>query len=101
LSLDEEATGIFCVDLKEDKNGMICPTEINAGRFFTTSYFFTSAGVKFNVPKANMPYLYVKLAYDEEIPEGEKYSILPDNLFWIRHIDCGDHLIEGKNLKNH
>jgi carbamoyl-phosphate synthase large subunit len=98
LSVDSEATGIFCVDIKEDKDRNICPTEINAGRFFTTSYFFSAASKKFKVPKANMPYLFVKLAYKEKIPEGPKYNILPEGLHWIRHIDCSEHLVEEKDL---
>jgi len=99
LSIDGNATGIFCVDMKEDKAGMICPTEINAGRFFTTSYFFSAASQKFSVPLANMPYIYTKLAFKEQIPEGPKYNILPKNLFWIRHIDCAEHLVEQKDLQ--
>jgi len=81
LAIDRNASGIFCVDLKENKEGIPCPTEINAGRFFTTSYFFTHAGV-------NMPYYYVKLAFDEEIPKLPKYNVLPAGLYWIRHIDA-------------
>ncbi len=99
LSIDSDAKGIFCIDMKEDKNGIICPTEINAGRFFTTSYYFSAASKKFNIPKANMPYMLVKLAYNEKIPEGPKYNLLPENLYWVRHIDCSEHLIEGKDLK--
>ena len=98
LAIDSDATGIFCVDMKEDKTGSICPTEINAGRFFTTSYFFSYAGKKYNVPLANMPNILVKLAFDEKIPAGPKYNILPKNLYWIRHIDCSEHLIEEKDL---
>ncbi|MFX1258466.1 MAG: ATP-grasp domain-containing protein [Promethearchaeota archaeon] len=99
LSIDSEATGVFCVDLKLDKNGNICPTEINPGRFFTTSYFFSAAAKKYNLPKANMPYIFVKLAYNEKIPEGPNFNILPKDLYWIRHIDCESILIEGKNFK--
>lgn len=80
-AIDKNATGIFCVDLKENKDGVPCPTEINAGRFFTTSYFFTKAGI-------NMPYYYVKLAYHEPIPNLPKYNAVPAGLYWIRHIDA-------------
>lgn len=81
LAIDSKATGVFCVDLRENKNGVPCPTEINAGRFFTTSFFFARAGI-------NMPYYYVKLAYGEKIPELPKYNALPEGLHWIRHIDA-------------
>lgn len=99
ISVDPKATGIFCVDMKGDRNGKMCPTEINAGRFFTTSYFFSTAGKKYNIPKAIMPYILVKLAFGETIPEGPKYNVLPKDLFWIRHIDCGSHLVDEKDLE--
>jgi len=99
LCIDQNATGIFSVDLKGDKVGNICPTEINAGRFFTTSYFFSYASKKFKISKANIPYLFIKLAYNERIPEGPIYNVLPKNLYWIRHIDCSEHLVEEKDLK--
>lgn len=52
-AIDQNATGIFCVDLKENKDGVPCPTEINAERFFTTSYFFTKAGINSAVIMSN------------------------------------------------
>jgi hypothetical protein len=81
LAIDPQATGVFCVDLKEDADGVPRPTEINCGRFFTTSYFFTAAGV-------NIPHLYVKLAFGEPLPELPAYDLLEEGLLWIRHIDC-------------
>lgn len=92
LAIDPNATGVFCVDLKENHEGLPCPTEINAGRFFTTSYFFSYAGV-------NMPYYYVKLAYGEQLPKLPKYNALPAGLYWIRHIDSGPILIKEENFK--
>jgi carbamoyl-phosphate synthase large subunit len=87
LAIDKNPTGIFCVDLKENKNGIPCPTEINAGRFFTTSLFFSVAGL-------NMPYIYVKLAYNEEIPPLKKYNALGEGYYWIRHMDSGPILLK-------
>ncbi|HZO95741.1 MAG TPA: hypothetical protein VFB42_00060 [Gaiellaceae bacterium] len=81
LALDAEATGVFCVDLKEDADGTPRPTEINCGRFFTTSHFFTAAGV-------NFPALYVALAFGEPVPALPPYDVLEEGLHWIRHIDC-------------
>lgn len=105
LAIDPNANGVFSVDLKEDKSGTPTPTEINAGRFFTTSYYFTYAGLRFGVWYANMPYVYIKLAYRESIPRDiPKYNILPEGIYWIRHIDTGYHLVKegewlGKNVK--
>jgi carbamoyl-phosphate synthase large subunit len=98
LAIDRNFNGIACVDLKEDKEGTPCVTEINAGRMFTTSYFFSYASKKLrNDFYANMPYVYVKLAFNETIPDIPKYNILPKNTYWIRHIDAPARLIkEGK-----
>jgi len=92
IAIDPMATGIFCVDLKENSDGVPCVTEINAGRFFTTSNFFSAAG-------ANMPYYYVKLAYDEKIPELKKYNVLPEGLYWIRVMDMGLTLVKGERWR--
>ena len=35
LKLDREATGMFCIDLKEASDGTPCITEINIGRFLS------------------------------------------------------------------
>jgi carbamoyl-phosphate synthase large subunit len=87
-ALDPEATGIFCVDLKGNDDDVPCPTEINTGRFFTTSNFFTTAGI-------NMPYIYVKLAFGEEVPKLEKnYNIVDEGVYWIRHMDSGPKLMK-------
>ena len=90
LSIDEKYAGIACVDLKESEDGTPCPSEINAGRFFTTSYFFSLAGL-------NLPYIYVKLAFDEDVGDVSRYNALPAGFYWIRHIDAPARLVkDGK-----
>jgi len=84
--IDSEATGIFCVDLRRNKDGVPCPTEINTGRFFTTSFFFTKAGI-------NMPYIYIKLGFGEPIPKIKQYDIVDEGVYWIRHMDSEPKLI--------
>lgn len=88
-AIDKNASGIFCVDLKTDKRGRVAITEINAGRFFTTSYFFSKAG-------CNMPYYYTKLGMGDisSVPL-KPYNNLPSGLFWIRMVDMGYKLVEG------
>ena len=88
-----EMTWANLIDLKENKDGKPIPTEINVGRFFTTSFFFTYAGI-------NMPHIYVKHAYDEEITNVPKYNALPEGLLWIRHIDAPAVLVKEKDLYN-
>jgi carbamoyl-phosphate synthase large subunit len=82
LAIDPQPHGIYCVDLKCDAAGFPYPTEVNAGRFFTTSHFFTAAG-------ANMPYQYVRLGLGKSPLPLAQYDAVPSGLYWIRHIDCG------------
>lgn len=100
LSIDPNATGIFCVDIKFNKEGQPMPTEINVGRFFTTSYFFSHAGSVYNRDYANMPALMLKLAFDEPLTSNiPQYNALPADLYWIRHIDCGHYLIPKDKIE--
>ena len=66
--------GVFCVDLIKDKKNKCYITEINCGRFFTTSYFFAYAGMKHNVVYANMPDLLMQLAKYDFLHYIEKYN---------------------------
>ena len=81
LSIDAKPHGIFAVDMTYDFGGFPNPTEINIGRFFTTHYFFTKAGL-------NMPAIYCDIALDGRFPTLErKINPLPDGLVWIRGMD--------------
>jgi carbamoyl-phosphate synthase large subunit len=89
-AVDPGANGVFCVDLKEDGEGTPRVTEINAGRFFTTSNFLTAAG-------ANMPYLYVRLAYGEDVDGLPPFDAVEEGLYWVRMVDMGYKLVrEGE-----
>jgi len=80
-SIDNKPNGIFSVDLTFNKFGIPIPTEINISRFFTTHYFFTKAGL-------NMPYIYLKEAFNEEYPQlVKKINPLENDLLWIRGMD--------------
>ena len=80
-AIDKNPTGLFGVDMAYDKNGIPNPTEINIGRFFTTHQFFTDAGL-------NMPEIFVKLAYEEDLHKIPKVlNPLPDGLVWVRGMD--------------
>jgi predicted ATP-grasp superfamily ATP-dependent carboligase len=91
-AIDDVPNGIYCVDLKESKTGVPCITEINAGRFFTTSIFFSQAG-------CNMPWHYLQSAYGEDVPKLAQYNVLPEDLYWIRQMDCGDKLVALDKIK--
>jgi carbamoyl-phosphate synthase large subunit len=81
LAIDKEPHGIFSVDMTYDFSGFPKPTEINIGRFFTTHYFFTKAGL-------NFPEIYCNIALDVKFPVLEKkINPLPNGLIWIRGMD--------------
>jgi carbamoyl-phosphate synthase large subunit len=100
LSIDQEFNGIASVDLKENAAGVPCVTEINPGRMFTTSFFFSYASKMLRKDySANIPYLYTKLAYKESIPQMPKYNVLPSDIYWVRHMDAPARLVkDGKVL---
>lgn len=80
-AVDERPHGIFSVDMTYDRNGFPNPTEINIGRFFTTSLFFSQAGL-------NMPYIFTKLAFGEEAPGfRNRLNPLEPGLLWVRGMD--------------
>lgn len=85
---DKNATGIFCADIKTNKNGKVCLIEVNAGRFFTTSNFFSEAGV-------NMPYYYTKYALGDIVKHTKKpFNNIPAGWYWVRMVDMGYKLIK-------
>jgi hypothetical protein len=62
---------------------------------FTTSYFFSYASKMLRGDYvANIPYLYVRLAYKENVPEMPKYDVLPCDVYWIRHMDAPARLVK-------
>jgi len=80
MALDPSPHGIHSMDLQEDSEGVPRPTELNAGRFFNTSYYFTAAG-------ANMPYMHIALALGLRVPVIPQFNAVPAGLYWLRHID--------------
>ena len=90
LALDPAYHGVGFVDLKGDGDGQPRVTELNAGRFGTTHYFYTAAG-------ANFPELLLRMAQGQ--PLGvPRADILPPDLYWIRTLDAGPVLTTGAAL---
>jgi len=93
-AIDPNFNGVGFVDFKISEHGKILPTELNAGRFGTTHYFYTAAG-------ANFPYCLLKLAFNEPMPDYiSTHDVLPADLYWIRTLDAGPVLIRKKEIKN-
>lgn len=80
-AVDPKPHGVFSVDLKADKNGNFMVTEINPGRFLTSSLHF------FYTAKNLMPYIYLKIAYNEKVPENILKQKTPEGMILIRSLD--------------
>jgi hypothetical protein len=91
-AIDPCPEGIYGVDLTFDKAGNPNPTEINAGRFFTTHQFFTEAGL-------NMPYIFVKAALGQDVAIPQRINPLDPGLFWIRGMDVLPRLVKGDDIE--
>lgn len=92
-AMDVKPHGIFAVDMTYDHKNRPNPTEINIGRFFTTHYFFTKAGV-------NFPKIYKDLALHGRQPDlKKKINPLPDGLLWIRGMDVAPVLTTVEELE--
>ena len=91
-AVTDKPHGVFCVDMKEGFDGIPKVTEINVGRFFTTSNFFAHAGL-------NMPQMYVELGLNGKLsgPKPKQLNPLKDDLYWVRMIDMGYKLIDGNS----
>ncbi|HKW07141.1 MAG TPA: hypothetical protein VJS19_06170 [Candidatus Dormibacteraeota bacterium] len=89
-ALDANPNGVYCVDIKESAGGKPKVTEINTGRFFTTSNFFAHAGL-------NMPDMLVRCAVGER-PARRGSSPLEPDLYWIRMVDMPYRLVPGSKI---
>jgi carbamoyl-phosphate synthase large subunit len=79
-ALDPDACGAFSIDLKENREGVPCITEINAGRFFIGMTAFDHVGAH------NMSATFVRLALGEELALAEPYDCPPD-YYLVRDLD--------------
>lgn len=92
-AIDSKPHGIFGVDMTYDNDDKPRVTEINIGRFFTTVYFFTKAGV-------NFPQIYRDLVLEAKFPKlAKKINPLPDGLVWIRGMDVEPVLTTVQDLE--
>lgn len=93
-AIDNKPHGIFSVDMTYNQQGVPMPTEINIGKFFTTHYFFTKAGV-------NFPEIFVKLAFGESVPYDNVINPLPEGLNWIRGMDVEPILVKDEEIQSY
>lgn len=91
-AIEHTPNGVYGVDAKCDAAGQIRVTEINTGRFYTTSHFYASAGV-------NLVDIYVKAALGtlgQTWPKLPYYDAIPAGYRWLRSLDAEPYLIAPK-----
>jgi hypothetical protein len=81
LTLDPAYHGVGFADFKGDAQNRPRVTELNAGRFGTTHFFYSAAG-------ANFPETLVRLAMAWPVDVPLRDALAPD-LYWIRTLDAG------------
>jgi len=79
--VDPEPHGVYCVDMREGRDDVPQPTEINAGRWATTSPLYRALG-------PNLVATQIGLANGDAVrlPGDDCY---PDGAELLRHIDMG------------
>ena len=94
-SIDDAATGMFCVDLKEDSEGTPCITEINIGRFFMITPAFDLVG------RHSFAELYVNLAFGDEtrVAVNERFSDIGESeTFLVREVDNEPAVLSAEDI---
>lgn len=100
--IDPRPNGNYAVDLKEDSDDHFCITEIDSGKFHTTTplWGYISTKILEQEPEYNLPYLYTMLGLAKKsLPDVLGNDIYPDGLYLLRHIDCGDWLWKEDGYK--
>lgn len=90
-AIQSEPEGIYGVDLRCDYNGDPVPTEVNYGRYFTTSNCFAAAGM--NTPAKQLELIERGYVLGTDTNIGE----LTEG-YWIRQIDSEPVWVEGLEL---
>ena len=101
-SIDSNPHGNYSVDLKGDAQNNMHITEIDSGKFHTTTplWGFISSKVFKQEPMYNLPYLYTKIGLGEiSNPDTLGNDIYPNDTLLVRHIDCGDWIIKNDGTK--
>ena len=96
-AVDPRATGLFCIDLKEDREGVPGVTEINIGRFFMITPLFDRVG------RHSMAELYVRLAFGERpaiAPEERFGDIGSEETYLVREVDNEPEVLTAEQIRS-
>lgn len=93
-ALDPRTSGLYCIDLKEDRRGVPCITDVNVGRFSLSTHIYDLVG------KHSTAATYVRLALGEPVEIAEPYDGV-EGYYMVRDVDTlpdifhADELFEG------
>src|SRR5262245_19560393 len=90
-ALSRSASGAFSVDLKENRAGVPCITEINAGRFFIGMTAFDQ------VSRHPVASTFVRLAMREPVELAEPY-VTPVDYYVVRDLDTLPGVVSARAL---
>ncbi len=93
-TIDKNARGIFAIDLKENKSGEPCLTEINIARFPRINIFFSRTG------RYNMAEIYVGLGLGEDVGISKVVDDIDSEMYLIRDIDNEPLIISNAEIEN-
>lgn len=85
-AVGDEPHGVFSVDMKSDAGEKPLVTEINAGRFFTTSLFLSTVG-------ANFPDLLMRLVAGNDVERLGVGPVAEGGGLWVRSVDMEPMLV--------
>lgn len=93
-AVNNSATGMYSIDLKEDADGNPYVTEINIGRFCMITNAFNEVG------NHNMADLYIQLAHGQEPSvENPRRDIGDETTYLVRELDTEPLLITENHLE--
>ena len=91
-AVDQRPHGAYSVDLKGSGSGLMCVTEVDAGKFHSTMPLWGYAAVKLlrRPWYANLADLYVRLGLGEEVKDSiPKTELIPEGYYLLRDMDVG------------
>ena len=90
MSSDPTPHGSYAVDLKGDVKDNPIVTEIDSGKFHTTTALWGIVSDRLGLDsKKNLADYYCAIGMNLVEPESLGTDIYPDDLYLIRHIDTG------------
>jgi carbamoyl-phosphate synthase large subunit len=90
-ALDPRTSGLYCIDLKEDRRGTPCVTDVNVGRFSLSTPLYDLIG------KRNMAAIYVQLALGEPVQMVEEYDAV-EGAYLVRDLDTLPRIVHADEL---